>query len=110
MARKYRVSTQAMLWRLCYLKFLAKETVDKMLKDDDFVRLDRATFKDAFISAKPLGSRFLRLAYLAFENGRLSKAKLAQILGIRLYDVENFLSEKGFDLTSDKEIEISGAN
>lgn len=110
LARKYGVSTQAMLWRLCYLKFISKDTVEQILQDSDFIVLDKATFNKAFKTAQPVGNRFLRLAYLAFESGRLSKAKLAQILGIKLYDVEKFLSEKGFDLTCDKEIKIDGSH
>lgn len=105
LARKYRVSTQAMLWRLCYLRYLSPKVVKEILEDDDFLQLDRATFKKAFQSARVFGNRFLRLAYLAFERGRLSKARLAQMLGIKLRDVDSYLLEKGFYLTHDKEIE-----
>ena len=54
--------------------------------------------------ASPLGNRFIRLAYLAYEKGRLSKGRLAQILSVKLRDLNQYLAEKGLHLTHDKEI------
>jgi Zn-dependent peptidase ImmA (M78 family) len=105
LAMKYHVSRQAMLWRLLYLRFINREAVDKALKDKEFKELNHATFKQAFGSFCPLGNRFLRLAYLAFEKGRLSKARLAQMLTVKLRDLDQYLLEKGLCLTNDKEIE-----
>ena len=93
LARKYHVSTQAILWRLCYLRFIHLETVNQILADDDFVKLDRSTFDRTFKSSQPLGNRFHRLAYLAYEKGRLSKGRLAQMLGVKLRDVGQYLSK-----------------
>ncbi len=108
LAMKYHVSKQAMLWRLCYLRFIDRKAVDKALADKEFKELDRSIFKQAFESFQPLGNRFMRFAYLAYEKGRLSKSRLAQMLGIKLREVDQYLSEKGFYLTNDKEIELCG--
>lgn len=104
MARKYGVSAEAMLWRLCHLRFLSSASVNATLKDNEFKELDRSTHKKAFESAPTLGKRFLRLAYLAFESGRISMTRLARMLGVNLRELENHLSTNGFKLTDDKEI------
>lgn len=107
LAMKYHVSKQAMLWRLCYLRVIDHKAVEKALADKEFKDLDRSIFKQAFKSVQPLGNRFLRFAYLAYEKGHLSKSRLAQMLGVKLREVDEHLSEKGFYLTNDKEIETS---
>lgn len=104
LAGKYQVSKQAMLLRLRYLKFISSKSVDQALADPEFAKLDHDIFKQAFTSVPPFGNRFIRLAYLAYEKGRLSKAKLAKILSIKLRDLNQYLAEKGLCLTNDKEI------
>lgn len=105
LAGKYQVSKQAMLIRLRYLKYISSEAVDQTIADPDFLQLDHSAFKQAFPSVSPLGNRFVRLAYLAYEKGRISKARLAQILNTKLRDLDQYLEEKGLCLTNDKEIE-----
>jgi Zn-dependent peptidase ImmA (M78 family)/DNA-binding XRE family transcriptional regulator len=105
LAGKYQVSKQAMLLRLCYLRFISSETVTQALADSEFLQLDHDTFKQAFAYTPPFGNRFIRLAYLAYENGRLSKARLAKMLSVKLRDLSQYLAEKGLCLTNDKEIE-----
>lgn len=105
LARKYRVSTAAILWRLCHLRMISSESVELALADEDFKQLDRATFKDAFKANQPFDNRFLRLAYLAHEKGRLSKGRLAQMLNVKFRDVNQYLTDRGLYLTNDKEIE-----
>lgn len=107
LARKYRVSTTAMLWRLCYLRVISSESVERALSDEEFKQLDHATFKEAFQTTQPFDNRFLRLAYLAHEKGRLSKGRLAQMLNVKLRDVNQYLTDRGLYLTNDKEIEAN---
>jgi Zn-dependent peptidase ImmA (M78 family)/transcriptional regulator with XRE-family HTH domain len=104
LARKYNVSTEAILWRLEYLKIIPHEAVKKTLSDKDFIEIDRSTFKKAVQSSTPLGNRFIRLAYLAYEKGLISQTRLAQMLCVKLRDVQEHLSEKGLYPTHDKEI------
>lgn len=105
LARKYRVSTAAILWRLCYLRIVSRESVEQTLNDADFKKLDYATFKEAKQLVQPFDTRFLRLAYLAYEKGRLSEGRLAQMLRIKLRDLNQFLTDRGLCFTDDKEIE-----
>jgi len=104
LAGKYQVSKQAMLLRLRYLRFISSKAVDQALADPEFSQLDHDAFRQAFASTPPLGNRFIRLAYLAYEKGRLSKARLAKILSVKLRDLNQYLEEKGLCLTNDKEI------
>jgi Zn-dependent peptidase ImmA (M78 family) len=103
-ARQYGVSTSAMLWRLCHLRFLTADAVNAVLADSEFKRLDKSTHEEARKSAIAFGGRFLRLAYLAFESGKLSRSRLARILRVNLQELSKYLSLNGFELTDDKEI------
>jgi Zn-dependent peptidase ImmA (M78 family)/DNA-binding XRE family transcriptional regulator len=107
LAMKYRVSKQAMLWRLCYLRYISNKAVENILADEDFLKLDHFSFKKSFQSIPSFSNRFVRLAYLAYEKGRLSKGRLAQMLQVKLRDVGHYLLEKGFYLTDDKKITIT---
>lgn len=104
LAGKYQVSKQAMLYRLGYLRFIALEEVNQAVKDPDFLQLDHTAFKQDLASTSPLGNRYIRLAYLAYEKGKLSKTKLAKMLNVKLRDLNQYLEEKGLYLTNDKEI------
>ena len=105
LARKYLVSTQAMLWRLCYLRILSRESVERILSDEDFKH--QVNFNGVIQFNQPFDNRFLRLAYLAFERGRLSKARLTQMLNVKLRDLNQYLIDRGLYLTNDKEIEAN---
>lgn len=107
LARKYRVSISAMLWRLCYLRVISRTSVERALEDEDFKKLDHATFKEALETIQPFDNRFLRLAYLAHEKGRLSRGRLAIMLRVKLRDLNQYLSDRGLYLTNDKEIETN---
>jgi len=104
LAGKYQVSKQAMLWRLHHLRFITKEEVQLALKDPEFLKFDHEISKQVFTATSSLGNRFIRLAYLSYENGKLSKTKFARILKVKLRDLEQYLAEKGLFLTDDKEI------
>jgi XRE family transcriptional regulator, fatty acid utilization regulator len=78
LARKYRVSTIAMLWRLCYLRIISRQSVDLALADEDFRQLDQATFKEAFQTVQPndspknigmaLYSSSTNMAFIMFQS------------------------------------------
>lgn len=61
--------------------------------------LDQVTLEDA-------DNQFLQLAYLAYEKGRLSKARLARMLKVKLRDVDQYMSERGLNLTNEIEANI----
>lgn len=81
LAREFDVSTQALIWRLVFLRLLTQEEADATLKRPAFQRLDRSTMAPRW-DTPPAGlpDRYLRLAYLAHAKGRISMARLAEFL------------------------------
>jgi Zn-dependent peptidase ImmA (M78 family)/DNA-binding XRE family transcriptional regulator len=96
-AREFDVSTEALLYRLLNLRFVEKETVDSLLTDESFRDRDRATMSVAWWEPPDLPERFVRLAFVAYQKGRLSRTRLAQLLETTLPDVTKTLLEYGLD-------------
>ncbi len=105
MAREYQVSTHALLIRLSLLGLISRKAMEETLKDPSFKHLDKESFKKAFDLAPKFGNRFVRLAYLAYESGRLSKARLARMFYVKLRDVDAFLTSEGLPSTEGKTLE-----
>jgi hypothetical protein len=59
----------------------------------------------------PLPERYVRLAFLAYQREKLSRARLAQLLGTSLIDLSATLREYGFEFegTDAYQIETSVA-
>lgn len=95
MARKFDVSTEALLFRLLNLKLLDKNTVDNILKDQLFRETDKSTMAPRWWRPPEFPERFVRLAFVAYKKGRLSKAKLANLLDTSLFDLSEILREYG---------------
>ena len=101
-AREFDVSTEALLYRLLTLRLLNKDAVDSIRGDADFRSLDKATMSASWWDPPDLPERFVRLASIAYKKGRLSRARLAELLDCSLPDVTETLSEYGLD---DREID-----
>jgi len=95
MARKFDVSTEALLFSLLNLKLLDKNTVDNILKDQLFREIDRSTMAPSWWRPPEFPERFVRLAFVAYKKGKLSKAKLAEMLDTSLIDLPKILQEYG---------------
>ena len=95
MARKFDVSTEALLFSLLNLKLLDKNTVDNILKDQLFREIDRSTMAPSWWRPPEFPERFVRLAFVAYKKGKLSKAKLADMLDTSLIDLPETLQEYG---------------
>lgn len=100
-AREFGVSTIALLWRLKNLHFIDIDTVQKLEDDPGFKQLDRNVRNGAWNMPPAIPERFVRLAFMAFQNGKLSRAKLAEFLKTSLLDLSDFLLEYGLDDTKD---------
>ena len=85
----------AVLFRLLNLKLLDKNTVDNILKDQLFREIDRSTMAPIWWQPPEFPERFVRLAFVAYKKGRLSKAKLAEMLDTSLIDLPKTLQEYG---------------
>lgn len=81
LAREFDVSTQALVWRLVFLRLLRQDEADETLARPGFQRLDRSTMAPRWVTPPAgLPDRYVRLAYLAHAKGRISMARLAEFL------------------------------
>ena len=109
-ARKFDISTEALLFRLLNLRLISKETVDLILSDEDFRSLDRSTMSASWWEPPTVPERFVRLAFVAYQKGRLSRARLAHLLETTLPDVTETLLKYGLDdRESYKKIDLRAA-
>jgi hypothetical protein len=108
-AREFEVSTEALLWRLAGLGRINSGNVEKVRSDPDFRRLDRISRHAEWWNPPPLPKRFVRLAFLAYSRGRLSKAKLAEYMDVSLPDLATTLMAYGLDEAADYDATVSTA-
>ncbi len=95
--REFGVSTEALLYRLLHLRFLQRDVVDSLLEDDDFRSLDKSFRLSDWWKPPEIPERFARLAFVAYQKGKLSRARLAEYLNTSLIDLSNTLLEYGLD-------------
>lgn len=96
LARSFYISTEALAYRLLNLKQLKQETVDKLLADPAFRSLDKCSMAACWRPIPPeIPERFVRLGFLAYSRGKLSKAKFASLLDTSIADLNHFLQEYG---------------
>ena len=94
-SRDFGVSTEALLYRLLNLRQLTKKSVDKVLQDPIFREIDRSTMKECWWYPPEIPERFVRLAFMAYQKGRLSRAKFSEMLDTSLLDLPEVLQEYG---------------
>jgi Zn-dependent peptidase ImmA (M78 family)/DNA-binding XRE family transcriptional regulator len=97
LGREFGVSTEALLYRLLHLRFFQRDDVDSLLKDDNFRSLDRSFRLTDWWKPPEIPERFARLAFVAYQKGKLSRARLAEYLNTSLIDLSNTLLEYGLD-------------
>jgi Zn-dependent peptidase ImmA (M78 family)/transcriptional regulator with XRE-family HTH domain len=106
LARSYGVSTEALLWRMVSLRFLPEDRVRELLDDPSFRQLDRQQRQQDWEEAPVRSERFERLAVQAWLEGKISKARLAELLHLPLRDVDGAIRRLGFpEQGSDEESE-----
>ena len=96
-AREFDVSTDALLWRMYNLGFMDKDTVYELLEDSDFKEFDRGIRVGEWGKPPEIPERFVRLAFLAYQLGRLARPRLAELLRTSLIDLTDRLLEYGLD-------------
>jgi len=109
LARQFEVSTEALLWRLVSLRRLQKTAVDKLLRDPVVRMQDRSTTEGLWDLPPTRPERFVRMAFLAYKKGDLSRAKLAQLLGESLVDLSDVLRTYGLDESQVDDTELTAS-
>lgn len=108
MAREFEVSTSALLWRLRNMGILPREAVERLLADPAFTAMDAESRRGKWWTPPPLPLRFVRLAYLAWQQGHLSRAKLAEYLDTDLATLDDVLGQYGLSENQvDEEVDLS---
>lgn len=88
LAREFDVSTQALVFRLAFLRLLRQEDADATLARPGFQRLDRRTMPERWVTPEVgLPDRYVRLAYLAHAKGRISLSRLAEFLEVSVSEL-----------------------
>ncbi len=99
-AREFKVSVEALLWRLVNLKLLKrKDVIDSKDKIKD---IDKKMRIGDWADDKPyLSSRYITLAIKALQLGKVSKAKFAEYIDKPFSEVSSFLQRYGYDENED---------
>ena len=105
-ARGFDVSTVALLWRLVNLGWLPEDKVNEIREAPEFKHLDRASRIGAWAQPPALPERFVRLAFLAYQDGKLTRPRLAELLQTSLVDLSERLMEYGFDDSQDYQTSV----
>ncbi len=88
----FEVSAQALLFRLCDLRILDRDTVDAVLKNEAFILVTREAMRP--LKRKRVRSwypdRYLKLAARAYQSGTVGKAIVAKYLEMPYAEVEAF--------------------
>lgn len=105
-ARDFDVSIDALLWRCKGLYQLSKQSVERLLKDKDFRKIDRMTHHSNWRKAPELPKRFVMLGVTAYKMGKISKSQLANYFVTSIAKINDLVTSYGFSLEDDDEQEI----
>ncbi|NOQ22034.1 MAG: ImmA/IrrE family metallo-endopeptidase [Candidatus Aegiribacteria sp.] len=101
LARSYDVSTIALLWRLANLKLIADDVPPAFFSSPELSAIDKNLERDDQYSELPFPSRYIALAYKAYNDGRISIGRLADLLETTVSGLRDELLLYGIDLNSD---------
>lgn len=108
LASEYKVSPSALLHRMRYLGIITKDLLETILSDTRFQTLEQQNNKLPDSTPSPIGERFTKLACQAYQQfNKISRSRLAKLLGVSLPSIGNILTTYGFTETNDEEIQIS---
>jgi XRE family transcriptional regulator, fatty acid utilization regulator len=108
-ARELSVSIDALLWRLVNLDRLDQNAVRDALEGSLLRMIDKADFPGWDRSAR-LPERYTRLCFLAFHQGRIGLAKLAEFLETSIVELAEQVQETGADIADSEETRIAVAS
>jgi len=105
-ARQFDVSTSALAYRLINLKFVNRDQMEKLLETLPFKSLDRTYRMGTWSQPPAIPERFVRLSFLAYQKGNLSRSKLADFFNVSIADLKEKLSEYGLDEEFDYQAKV----
>ncbi|MEW6162870.1 MAG: ImmA/IrrE family metallo-endopeptidase [Nitrospirota bacterium] len=109
-AREFKVSIEALLWRLVNLRLLKKKDVLNCIEEGKIKDIDKKMRIADWADEKPyLSSRYIALAIKALQMGRISKAKFAEYINKPFSEVSSFLKKYGYDENEDYSIAFTAS-
>jgi Zn-dependent peptidase ImmA (M78 family) len=105
-AREFSMSTEALVYRLLNLGLMDKADVESLLSASDFRDLDRGVRLSDWSKPPMIPERFVRLAFAAYQKGKLSRPRLAEYLNTSLGDLTDVLLEYGIDDRKDYQTSV----
>jgi Zn-dependent peptidase ImmA (M78 family) len=105
MAMDFGVSTQAVVYRCAFLKYIKWDDAKKIAQDEQLAEKNR---EKRFVEQEPvaMSDRFATLAVKCLRKGLISRGKFADIVEIDRSDIDNFIENKGIMEKEGKQIEI----
>ena len=107
-AREFDVSVDALLWRLVNLGRLESGTVKEVLASSTLRAIDKASFP-LWERPERLPERYVRLCLLAYRQGKIGLAKLAELLESSILDLADQVQDTGAELATGEQAEIAVA-
>jgi Zn-dependent peptidase ImmA (M78 family) len=103
-ARVFGVSTEALIWRMVNLGRIVKKEADRVLADERFRSQDKATMAGIWgVDPPPIPERFVALGFRAWQEGELSRGRLAEFLHTNLGELGKVLAGYGLNENEDYE-------
>jgi len=98
LAHEFRVSAEAMVWRLVVLEYVSEADARRMLRSPGFCAAKQTEARDTNEDERCTGysRRFVGLAFECLAKGRISRTRFAELMGTRLCDVDEFLAGWGY--------------
>jgi XRE family transcriptional regulator, fatty acid utilization regulator len=107
-AREFDVSIDALLWRLVNLGRLESNKAKELLGSNMLRAIDKASFP-TWEKPERLPERYVRLCFLAYRQGKIGLAKLAEFLETSILDLAEQVREAGAELATGEQAEIAVA-
>ncbi|MFH0771076.1 MAG: helix-turn-helix domain-containing protein [Candidatus Omnitrophota bacterium] len=96
-AREFGVSIDALVWRMVTLNQINQKGAQDCLEHPGVRDLDKYARIDDRKEAPCISERYINLAFKAYQQGKISKGKLAEYLNVDRAQVGGKLSEYGYD-------------
>jgi Zn-dependent peptidase ImmA (M78 family)/transcriptional regulator with XRE-family HTH domain len=107
-AREFSVSIDALLWRLVNLRRLDQGVVKDALAGGPLRAIDKASFPK-WDTTPRLPERYTRLCFLAYRQGKIGLAKLAEFLETNIVELAEQIQETGAEIANGEEAQIAVA-
>jgi XRE family transcriptional regulator, fatty acid utilization regulator len=108
-AREFKVSTDALLWRLTNLMLLKRKDVEKCLADREIKDIERQARNEdkEWYKTPHLSARYVTLAIRAYFMGKISRARFAEYIDCSFSKVADFLELNGYNDDGDYSVALT---